>query len=299
MAYRLLLILTGAVLLCLPASCATRPPNAPSESTLPHPAVRAVEVRDDEPLLYISLFNHPYQFESDALEALMGSLEYSPIDPHFRGTVRPIFPEPTIREAAPLIRKAFRDAKPYQKIQFEVQTPKGLTAGDTFILEEELHWRFSAIQGIPQYENFYNIYQFGTDTSLPRNWELSLQEGQHYFADELILGVKKVKTNWVVLNLPPHPDGETQILKKGHNDVQPEKGPENLLDRLHFLQKLKGDGLISSEDFHRKIHALMEAKGLTGTNPEESLRFLKELRDTRVISENEYKERVQEVLEPL
>ena len=88
----------------------------------------------------------------------MGSLYFSPKDVISWAEKRPVFSGQEVQEVAPLIRDAFARAKPYQKIQFKVHTPKGPTVGDFFILNGELHWRVEAIQGTDHFEEFESTF---------------------------------------------------------------------------------------------------------------------------------------------
>ena len=140
----------GIVLAVTGVSCTSAPHDSASASTLRHAEVIPVEVDDSERVLYTLLLDHPHVFEPGALEPLIGSLYFSRLEKqNWKPAKRPIFPEKTAREVAPLMRKAFREAKPYQKIRFRIDTDRGATTGDTFVLEGALHWRFQVIEDTP------------------------------------------------------------------------------------------------------------------------------------------------------
>ena len=99
MAHQCLHVFLGAILTSLAISCGTLHQDSPPVSTTTYTEILPVEVMDNEPLLYSSLFNHPYRFESGTLEALMSSLYFSPFNAPFQGPKSPIFSEQTIRRS--------------------------------------------------------------------------------------------------------------------------------------------------------------------------------------------------------
>ncbi len=302
MAYGFSPFLSCAVLIILTSACASFYQDSASTPHLIHAEVIPVEVEDNEPLLYASLFCHPYQFGLKAIPNLMRSLFFLPfpIDGDFREDRRRVFPEKVILEVAPLIKKTFQEVKSYQKVQFQVRTPAGLTAGDTFIWNGALHWRFTLIQDIPPFETFPNVYRFEGDTKVPRNWIIIPQQGQQYYASEVLLEIQKAKKNWVVFNLEPTTERETNQQPEGGHHFEPDRTEnKTLVQRLQFLKELKDEDLISVADFQSQVRILMNETNTTRANPKERLLFLKDLRENNVISEKEYKEKVQDILEAL
>lgn len=288
-------ILTGMII-----SCANVQQEPASVLTSKHAQVSSAEVDDSDLVLYASLLDHPHVFEPGALEAVMRMLYFSPvgIDRQFWGEKRSIFTEKTAQEAGPLIRKAFLVAKPYQKIQFRVQTEKGGTAGDTFILDDALHWRFQLIEDTPQFDEFYNVFEFGGETSWPTNWVLVPQGGQQFYGSKLLPKIADKKF-WVAMALPPSTRMDTALQQLGSKAKPPEADRGSLMKRLSLLRELKDEGLISDEDYQNKVRALVEVKNATVPDPKDRLLFLKDLRDEGLISEGEYKNKVHEILEAL
>jgi hypothetical protein len=254
-----------------------------------------VDVDDSNLVLYASLLDHPHMFEPGVLESVMRLLYFTPVETAAWSNKRPIFPEKNVQEAAPLIRKAFLKAKPYQKIQFRIQTEKGVTAGDAFILDGALNWIFQLIEDTPQFDEFYNINEFEGETSWPRNWVLVLQEGQHYYGSKLLPQLAAEKF-WVVMDLPPNSGKSTALQPPG---IPSETEHKSLMERLRLLGELKDEGLISEEDFQGKLRTLVDEENATVPDSKDRLRFLKELRDKGAISEGEYKHKVHELLEAL
>ena len=275
------IIVTG-----LTISCANGRQETASVIPSPPAEVGSADVDESDRVLYASLLDHPHVFEPGALEAVMRVLYFTPVETEPWSNKRPIFPEKTVQEAAPFIRKAFLEVKPYRKIQFRIQTEKGVTEGDTFILGDAFHWRFRVIEDSPQFEEFYNVVEFGSETSWPKNWVLVPQEGQRFYTSTLLDHIINQKF-WVVMDLPPSPGKGTA------------RDHESLMERLRLLGELKDGGLISEEQFQRKVRTLVDEKNVTVTDPQDRLLFLKELREKGLMSENEYQEKVQEILEQL
>ncbi len=281
----------GIIFLAMSVSCTSSGANTASGFRHSDAEITVAEVEDSEPLLYASLLNHPHAFESGAVEVLMRSLHFSPKGIISWAEERPIFPEATIQAVAPRIREAFLQVKPFQKIQFEVQTPEGPSTSDLFILDGEFHWRFETIQGTTHFDEFVSPFQFGSETSIPPNWVLRPQDHQRYYAQELLLDIKRKAKNWLVIAM-----GEATEEKKEEPTLALR---ESLTERLRVLTELKASGLITMGDFEKKVQALLADAADEKIPATDRLLFLKQLQDGGFISGAEYERRKQEVLDQI
>ena len=290
----LIFFLQGIIISCAPLTQDTDSPSRPIGTE-----VIPVEIEDNDLLLYSSLLNHPHVFDPEVVDDFLRSLYFSPVNPDFSTNKRRIFTNQAVKEIGPLFYNAFQKAKPYQKIQFRIQTSEGFTAGDTFILDEALHWRFQLIHGAQRYDDFQNIYRFDGESRVLPNWRLLPQEGQQYYVSHLVLGVKKDKTNWIVVNFSPGLGEVNTATESDTNAKQPKIGDKDLLGTLQLLRELKDEGLISEQDYQGKIRILVDEENATVPDSKEQLRFLKELRNKGDIAEEEYHNKVREILEAL
>lgn len=280
-------------LMLLTVSCTTeRGLLTPSQAE-----VRPAEVGDRDLVLYASLLDHPHEFDPGAIEASMRSLHVSLRSPNFPEVKRKIFSEKAAQEAAPLIVKAFLEVKPFQIVKFRIHTERGVTAGETFVKDGALNWRFELIEGLPQFEEFYNPYQYGTETGPPSNWALIPAEGQRFY-DDTLLGIPLGGKNWIVVELEPG-KGKAGIEERGPKAKQPEAEDRTLMGRLKLLRELKQSGAISDEQYRAKVKVVGDAAERIGPDPKDHLLFLKELRAEGLISEGEYKDKSQKALNRL
>ncbi|MDA2911063.1 SHOCT domain-containing protein [Nitrospiraceae bacterium AH_259_D15_M11_P09] len=280
------------ILATVVVSCTSLSPETPSISGDLPGEITVVEVEADEPLLYASLLNHPHAFDAGALEGLMRSLYFSPKGVISWGERELVFSDEEILKIAPLIREAFQQAKPFQKIQFEVHTPKGTTTGDLFIMDGELHWRFEVIQRTAHFEEFESLFRFESETSVTPNWILRPQDHQQYYSLEWVLGIKREAKNWLVIAIDEEEAPALALPKQGSER-------KSLTQRLRLLQELKTDGLITEGDYEKKVRALLAEVEHDEIPASERLLFLKQLRDEGVISGVEYERRKQEVLDQI
>lgn len=275
-----------AFLMALTVSCALLPESA-SAPGRGQVEVKPVDVGDRDRALYAALLDHPHGFDPGAIEASMRSLFFSRRTPSFPEAKRKIFSEETAQEVAPLIDKAFLAAKPYQVVRFRIRSDQGLTAGDTFVKDGALHWRFELIDGLPQFEEFYNPFQYGTETGPPANWTLIPKEGQRYYDDSL-LGLTG-RTDWLVVDL-------SGAAGKG---AGPTADASTLMARLRALQELKRAQAISPAQYREKLGAMQRAEPGLDATPKDRVLFWNELRKEGLVSEDEYHRRVQEILDRL
>ena len=168
-------------------------------------------------------------------------------------------------EIAPLITKALNWMKADKVLHYEVDTPRGTTAGTIFRANGKINWRFEAINGI----NFSN-------SSFPEfrgsSWRLLPKNGQTFSKSHSILGNEQ-QENWIVSSL----------------DL-PIKSKRGL--KLGFPKKTSRN--VSSPSLERK-----EPKNLPANHKkfEKHLQFLKDLRDKQLISEDEYEHKKKELLD--
>jgi hypothetical protein len=268
------------------------PSDTASHTRQARAKITLVEIEAGEPLLYAALLGHPHAFEAGAMEKLMRSFYFSPKDVISWAEPRPVFSGQEVEEIAPLIREAFVQAKPYQKIQLEVRTPKGPTVGDLFIMDGEVHWRCEAIQGTDHFEEFESPFQFESETSVTPNWILRPQDRQRYYSRELVLGIKRETKNWLVLAREEQED--PTLARPRHGEQR-----KSLTGRLHLLQELKATKLITEGDYEKKVQALLAEAAHDEMPVPDRLNFLKQLREEGVISDAEYESWKQEVLDQI
>ncbi len=273
-------------------SCGTLPSDTASHSRQAPAKVTVVEVEAGEPLLYTALLGHPHAFKAGAMEELVRSFYFSPKDVISWAEPRPVFSGQEVEEIAPLIREAFVQAKPYQKIQLEVRAPKGSTVGDLFIMDGEVHWRFEAIQGTDHFEEFESSFQFESETSVTPNWILRPQDRQRYYSRELVLGITREAENWLVMALKEREAPALTLPKRGGEQ-------KSLTERLRLLKELRAAGLITKSDHESKVQALLAEAAHDEIPVPDRLNVLKQLREEGVISDAEYESRKQAVLDQI
>lgn len=208
---------------------------------------------------------HPIKISNEQTTNHLLSLHYEELS--LLGKKKYIFSSNDVLEIARLITKALNRMKADKVLYYEIDTPKGTTAGTIFQAKGKINWRFETINGI----NFSN-------SSFPEfrgsTWRLLPKAGQTFNKSHSILGNEQ-RENWIIsdLDLPVKS-------KRGLKLSSPEKTP-----RSAFPSSLERREFKNSPTNQKKF--------------EKRLQFLKDLRDKQLINDNEYERKKKELLDQL
>ena len=209
---------------------------------------------------------HPIKISAEKIANHLLSLRYKQTT--LLGKKKYIFSPNDVLEITPIITKALNRLKPSKVLHYEVETPKGETAGIIFRAEGKINWRFETINGT----NFSNNSFAHNRGSL---WELLPKKGQRFHKEHSMFGNDR-KGNWIISNLKL--------------PVKSKRGR-----KLGLLKK------ISTPPTHKRSrkketlrHTRSDKRGL-----KKRLQFLKGLRDKQLIDEDEYKSKKIELLSQL
>jgi hypothetical protein len=205
---------------------------------------------------------HPIKISNAQVVNHLLSMSYEELS--LLGNKKYIFSSNDVLEIAPLITKRLNRMKASKVLYYEVENPKGKTAGTIFQNKGKINWVFETIKGI----NFLN-------SNKPRNrgstWVLLPNNGQEYSKEHSILGNNQ-QQNWIVskLNLATK---SRRVLK---SRLQ-KKTPKKRSIASHDRKELKH---INSNQVQLK----------------KKLKFLKDLHNKKLIDDNEYAQKKKELL---
>ena len=206
---------------------------------------------------------HPIKISAGQMANHLLSLRYKQLN--FSGKKKYIFSPNDVLEITPTMTKALNRLKSSKVLYYEIETPRGKTAGIIFRAEEKINWRFEAINGT-YFEN-KGLHNGGAP------WMLFPNNGQKFHQERTVLG-NNWKGNWIISNL------ELPLKSKRGR-------------KLGLLKK-------TSESFTRKRstqkETLTKARSSGKGEFEKRLQFLKELRDKRLINDDEYRNKKEELL---
>ena len=206
---------------------------------------------------------HPIKILNEQTVNHLLSLHYEELS--LLGKKKYIFSSNDVLEIAPLITKALNWMKADKVLHYEVDTPRGTTAGTIFRANGKINWRFEAINGI----NFSN-------SSFPEfrgsSWRLLPKNGQTFSKSHSILGNEQ-QENWIVSNLDL-PAKSKRSLKSGSLKKIPRSTSPSSLERKESK---------NSPANQKKI--------------KKRLQFLKDLRDKQLINNDEYEHKKKELLD--
>ena len=207
---------------------------------------------------------HPIKISKEQVINHLLSLRYQGLS--LLGKKQYVFSPNDVLDITPIITKALNRLKPSKVLHYEVETPKGATAGTIFRAKGKINWIFKAIKG----NDFSDTALHGQLKG--SSWRLLPKRGQHFHRSHSMLGNEQ-KRNWIIsdLDLP-----------------------------LRSRRGLKSE-LLSKKSRRSNSQGLKQEKSINQSSSdqtefEKSLRFLKNLRDQKLIDDNEYKRKKKELL---
>ena len=205
---------------------------------------------------------HPIKISNEQVVNHLLSMSYEELS--LLGKKKYIFPSNDVLEIAPLITKALNRIKANKVLYYEVESPKGKTAGTIFQNQDKINWVFETIKGI----SFSNRNRRRNRGS---TWVLLPNNGQKYSQEHSILGNNQ-QQNWIVSKL--------DLAKKSRRVLKP-----------RLQKKLPKQRSIPSHDRE-------ELKPINSNQVElkKRVQFLKDLHNKQLINDNEYAQKKKELL---
>jgi len=200
--------------------------------------------------------DHPYKISENTMKRHLSSLTF--LELSLMGKKKTVFQAKEVDEIAGLIARGVRNLKPKIVLYFHWEGPHGQTTGDVFVYNNELHFRFYYLQGMP-FANA-NLNRWSSST-----WRLLPQKGQAYHVTNKLLG-DKADQNWIVslLNVPetnrmPTAKGKQSPVKKRKSAPTKSSGSKaDLEKKLKFLKELRQKDLIDEKEYQRKRKELID-----------------------------------------
>ena len=207
---------------------------------------------------------HPIKISKEQVINHLLSLHYEGLS--LLGKKQYVFSPNEVLEIAPLITKALNRMKASKILEYEVETPKGATVGIIFRTRGKINWIFKAIKG----NSFTATTRPGVLKS--SSWQLLPKNGQRFHKNHSILGNEQ-KRNWIISDVDL-PLWSRRGLKAGLFSKRSKRSNSQGLKQGKSTNRSSGDQ----------------------TEFKKSLRFLKNLRDQKLIDDNEYKRKKKELL---
>lgn len=206
--------------------------------------------------LWRKRLDHPVTLGKTEFRDIMSSLRFARKLPVLWDKPEPIFDKNTVAKTSEAFRKKLMRANSREIILFSLNTPKGRTEGDLFILDKALNWRFSEIKGSDYIVDTQSVEQESGGEILV-NWKLVPQKNQEYFYKSNALGMKIRNETW--LRVPLKSLKERKARKTdSHTPKDTEVQKDNIKEKLRLLKQLKQEQLISDQDYEKKVKELLE-----------------------------------------
>jgi hypothetical protein len=217
-------------------------------------------VQKDDGFLREKKLGHPAKLDPMSIKRTMWDL-------HFLGKLtvtsdtwedpERVFDKETIALASGRFVKKLGAVKPGEIVHFSIYTKRGETSGDVFVLGHALNWRFSRIQGMDRLVDHQSVAQ-ETGGEILVNWKLEPRKKQKYFYSENTLGFKTRYDYWVTVPIKePKASGSGVGVSTGRQETLPADG-STTKEKLKTLKEWKEESLISEEDYKKKVKQLLE-----------------------------------------
>jgi len=227
-------------------------------------------------------YDHPWEVDSETLDALLGSIHYQQTVMFFHGKKHPAFPEPQRLQMLKPLQEAFAKATPNQAVDFSFYNKKkwliisreNLTDGVLFRKDGKLNCAFRnlAFEDLADPEGSGEPFQ-GDPTQQPvrSSWKLDVSPGQELYRKEDggLFGDQKFP-NWIQVEIArPWPSPEAQ--EPVPAGVEPAAGTDGaaaartgsssraeIEKRLNFLEELHKEGTVSEAAYQEKKAELLK-----------------------------------------
>ena len=217
-------------------------------------------VQKDDGFLRGKKLGHPAKLDPMGIKRTMWDL-------HFLGKLtvtsdtwedpERVFDKGTIALTSGRFVKKLGAVKPGEIVHFSIHTKRGETSGDVFVLGHALNWRFSRIQGMDRLVDHQSVAQ-ETGGEILVNWKLEPRKKQKYFYSENTLGFKTRYDYWITVPLKePKASGSGVGVSTGRQETLPLDG-STTKEKLKTLKEWKEENLISEEDYKKKVKQLLE-----------------------------------------
>ena len=217
-------------------------------------------VQKDDGFLRGKKLGHPAKLDPMGIKRTMWDL-------HFLGKLtvtsdtwedpERVFDKGTIALTSGRFVKKLGAVKPGEIVHFSIHTKRGETSGDVFVLGHALNWRFSRIQGMDRLVDHQSVAQ-ETGGEILVNWKLEPRKKQKYFYSQNALGFKTRYDYWITVPLENARKANSKPGSLGH--VKEDATLEGIFvkEKLKMLKEWKEENLISDEDYRRKVNELLE-----------------------------------------
>ncbi len=217
-------------------------------------------VQKDDEFLRGKKLEHPRKLDPMRIKRAMWDL-------HFLGKLtvagdtwedpERVFDKKTIALTSDHFVKKLGTVRPGEIVHFSIHTKRGETSGDVFVLDHALSWRFSRIKGMDRLVDHQSVAQ-ETGGEILVNWKLEPRKTQKYFFSENTLGFKTRYDYWVTVPIKePKASGSGVGVSTGRQETLPADG-STTKEKLKTLKEWKEENLISEEDYKKKVKQLLE-----------------------------------------
>lgn len=213
-------------------------------------------IKKSDSVLSGKRLNHPVAVGSEEMIEILQNLYFSRKLPVLWANPERIFDDRTVDLTAEHFRRKLLEVGPREIVRFTLNTSQGRTTGDVFALNGALNWRFSVIKGEDYLMNYLAPEQEDSGEILV-NWKLAPQKKQDYFYKKTAIGLKFKQDTWITVPLK-----SLKRAKPERERSRPAQEAETVEDlgmkaKLRLLKELREENLISEEDYQQKVKDLL------------------------------------------
>ncbi len=226
--------------------------------------LRIVKMTKEDIKILGKELDHPANFNIKGVKKALISMHYMEKTLITWGKKRMVFGKKAASRFAPIIQKVFMKVKPHSKVSFSIYNSGKKTTGDIFSKNETIIFKFETINGTPYVDDF--DLKAETEADIITNWKLIPGPNQQFYSHKGFLGIPMKQKNMIAANLKKFKtierDIETPVKNKNREQPKQDNKPHDkrrtLEKKLRYLKDLKQQNLITEEAYEQKVQELLD-----------------------------------------
>lgn len=204
--------------------------------------------------------DHPLRLSLGEIKEVLSSLFYEEKIEFFWKKKKQIIGKKFVHYTASLIQKALTRVKPESKVGFSISDKTGKTTGFLFVKGSTMIFKFDTIQGAPYIDDF-NL-KSETEADILTNWRLVPESSQQIFSFKGLFGMQRKETTMIEVKISEDKQKKDIYTPdtpvKGEKEFDQDDKRKIFESKLRYLKELKQKNLISEESYEGKVQNLLD-----------------------------------------
>lgn len=221
-------------------------------------SVRIIKMTKNDINILGKKLSHPSKVGIEEVKKAMRSLYYKEKILLTWGKKKPVFGKKISNRFAPLIQKALQKVKPHSKVGFSIYNSNEKTTGDIFAKNDTLIFKFELINGVSYIDDF--DLKSETEAEIITNWQLIPGSDQQFFSHKSFLGIPRKQKTMIAAKLKTSAGEESSSIDALTKNKKPDRHDKrrSIEKKLRYLKDLKQQKLITENAYEKKVEELLD-----------------------------------------